>query len=131
MDGKTFQNLKVSPPAPFAFILHQAAIPTILKDTPKDFFHRRQMFLKDKADLAYSKLADIPSLKCYLKPEACTFLWTQLEMSSFLNIKDDEDFCEKLVLLPGRIGFGLRGWARHSIDMDTQTLEDAFERLKS
>ncbi|KAF2532243.1 hypothetical protein F2Q70_00032972 [Brassica cretica] len=65
------------------------------------------MFLKDKADLAYSKLADIPSLKCYLKPEACTFLWTQLEMSSFLNIKDDEDFCEKLateenlVLLPG------------------------------
>ncbi|CAF2027359.1 unnamed protein product [Brassica napus] len=114
----------------------KAAIPTILKDTPKDFFHRRQMFLKDKADLAYSKLADIPSLKCYLKPEACTFLWTQLEMSSFLNIKDDEDFCEKLateenlVLLPG-IGFGLRGWARHSIDMDTQTLEDAFERLKS
>ena len=42
------------------------------------------MFLKDKADLAYSKLADIPSLKCYLKPEACTFLWVLYSYYIFL-----------------------------------------------
>ncbi|KAH0871048.1 hypothetical protein HID58_078070 [Brassica napus] len=129
--AKQFLEINSKPPT-----VIQAAIPTILKDTPIEFFHRRQSFLKDKADLAISKLKDIPSLKCYLKPEACTFLWTQLKISSFVDIKDDEDFCEKLateqnlILLPG-IAFGLRGWARHSIDMDTLTLEDAFKRLKS
>ncbi|KAG2263457.1 hypothetical protein Bca52824_070536 [Brassica carinata] len=129
--AKQFLEINSKPPT-----VIQAAIPTILKDTPVEFFHRRQSFLRHKADLAYSKLKDIPSLKCYLKPEACTFLWTQLKISSFVDIKDDEDFCEKLateenlVLLPG-IAFGLRGWARHSVDMDTATLEDAFERLKS
>ncbi|CAH8384094.1 unnamed protein product [Eruca vesicaria subsp. sativa] len=114
----------------------QAAIPTILEDTPKEYFDKRQSFLKDKADFAYSKLKGIPSLTCYMKPEACTFLWTELNLSSFVDIKDDEDFCEKLateenlVLLPG-IAFSLRNWARHSIDMDAPTLEDAFRRLKS
>ncbi|VVB11923.1 unnamed protein product [Arabis nemorensis] len=113
----------------------QAAIPDILEKTPKEFFDKRGSFLKDKVDFAYSKLKDIPCLTCYMKPEACTFLWTELNLSC-LDIEDDEDFCEKLateenlVLLPG-IAFSLKNWARHSIDMDTPTLEDAFERLKS
>ncbi|KAG2244969.1 hypothetical protein Bca52824_093194 [Brassica carinata] len=68
--AKQFLEINSKPPT-----VIQAAIPTILKDTPIEFFHRRQSFLKDKADLAISKLKDIPSLKCYLKPEACTFLW--------------------------------------------------------
>ncbi|CAH8354959.1 unnamed protein product [Eruca vesicaria subsp. sativa] len=138
--AKQFLEINFKPPT-----VIQAAIPTILKDTPKEFFHRRQMFLKDKADLAYSKLSDIPSFKClkhapsyryYILTTFSYISQTQLKISSFVDIKDDEDFCEKLateenlVLLPG-IAFALRGWARHSVDMHTQTLEDAFERLKS
>ncbi|KAF8095932.1 hypothetical protein N665_0320s0059 [Sinapis alba] len=127
------QFLEIDPKPPTVI---QAAIPTILNDTPKEFFDKRQSFLKDKADFAYSMVKGIPSLTCYMKPEACTFLWTELNLSSFVDIKDDEDFCEKLateenlVLLPG-IAFSLSNWARHSIDMDTPTLEDAFGRLKS
>ncbi|KAL0791244.1 hypothetical protein Bca101_007490 [Brassica carinata] len=121
--------------------LDGAAIPTILEKTGKEFFHRRQMFLKDKTDLAYNKLKSIPSLTCYMKPEACTFFWTELKLSSFVDIEDDEDFCEKLateenlVLLPATYilcaGLALKNWVRHSIDMDTPTLEDAFDRLES
>ncbi|CAH2078163.1 unnamed protein product [Thlaspi arvense] len=114
----------------------QAAIPTILEKTPKEFFDRRQNFLKNKVDFAYSKLKDIPTLICYMKPVACTFLWTELDPLQFFDIKDDQDFCNKLakeenlVLLPG-IAFGQKNWLRHSIDMDIPTLEDAFTRLKS
>uniref|UniRef100_M4DWB9 Aminotransferase class I/classII large domain-containing protein n=1 Tax=Brassica campestris TaxID=3711 RepID=M4DWB9_BRACM len=129
---KQFLDLNSKPPS-----VIQAAIPTILEKTGKEFFHRRQMFLKDKTtEFAYYKLKSIPSLTCYMKPEACTFFWTELNLSSFVDIEDDEDFCEKLateenlVLLPG-IAFTLKNWVRHSIDMDTPTLEDAFDRLKS
>ena len=58
----------------FDFIM-QEAIPTILNETPKSFFDTRQSYLRDNAELAYSRLDDIPSLKCDFKPEACTFLW--------------------------------------------------------
>uniref|UniRef100_A0A0D3BL43 Aminotransferase class I/classII large domain-containing protein n=1 Tax=Brassica oleracea var. oleracea TaxID=109376 RepID=A0A0D3BL43_BRAOL len=125
---KQFLDLNSKPPT-----VIQAAIPTILEKTGKEFFHRRQMFLKDKTDLAYDKQKSIPSLTCYMKP---TFFWTELNLSSFVDIEDDEDFCEKLateenlVLLPG-IAFTLKNWVRHSIDMDTPTLEDAFDRLES
>ncbi|KAF8117463.1 hypothetical protein N665_0010s0040 [Sinapis alba] len=128
---KQFLDLNSKPPT-----VIQAAIPTILEKTDKEFLHRRQIFLKDKTDRAYYKLMSIPSLTCYMKPEACTFFWTELHLSCFVDIEDDEDFCEKLateenlVLLPG-IAFTLKNWVRHSIDMDTPTLEDAFDRLKS
>ncbi|KAG7541746.1 Tyrosine/nicotianamine aminotransferase [Arabidopsis thaliana x Arabidopsis arenosa] len=114
----------------------QAAIPDILEKTPKDFFDKRQSFLKDKVEFGYSKLKHIPSLTCYMKPEACTFLWTELDLSSFVDIEDDQDFCNKLaieenlVVLPG-IAFSQKNWLRHSIDMETPVLEDAMERLKS
>ncbi|XP_023633807.1 probable aminotransferase TAT4 [Capsella rubella] len=117
----------------------QAAVPTILKDTPKEFFERRKTFLREKSDIAFNKLKRIPALTCYKKTEACTFLWTELNLSMFSDIDDDEEFCERLaseenlVLLPG-IAFGQMNWfepLRYSIDMETPRLEDAFERLKS
>ena len=114
----------------------QAAIPDILEKTPQEFFDKRQSFLKDKVEFGYSKLKYIPSLTCYMKPEACTFLWTELDLSSFVDIEDDQDFCNKLakeenlVVLPG-IAFSQKNWLRHSIDMETPVLEDALERLKS
>nr|ACC91266.1 coronatine-responsive tyrosine aminotransferase [Capsella rubella] len=120
----------------------QAAVPTILKDTPKAFFERRQSFLREKSDVAFAKLKGIPALTCYHKTEACTFLWTELNLSMFANIKSDEEFCEKLaseenlVLLPGFNPMShylsmIKNWARHSIDMSVPELEVAFDRLKS
>uniref|UniRef100_M4CTR6 Aminotransferase class I/classII large domain-containing protein n=1 Tax=Brassica campestris TaxID=3711 RepID=M4CTR6_BRACM len=128
---KQFLDLNSKPPS-----VIQAAIPTILEKTGKEFFQRRQCFLKAATEFAYYKLKSIPSLTCYMKPEACTFFWTELNLSCFVDIEDDEDFCEKLaieenlVLLPG-IAFTLKNWVRHSIDMHIPTLEDAFDRLKS
>lgn len=129
--AREFLEINSKPPT-----VIQAAIPTILEKTPKEFFIERGQFLKDRVDFGYSKLKDIPSLTCYMKPEACTFLWTKVDVSFFADIEDDQDFCNKLakeknlVVLPG-IAFGQRNWLRHSIDMDAATLEDAFERLKS
>ncbi|XP_010432707.1 PREDICTED: cystine lyase CORI3-like isoform X2 [Camelina sativa] len=128
---KNFLSIDDKPPT-----VIQAAIPTILGETHKEFFEMRQIFLKANAEFSFAKLKDIPALTCYLKTEACTFLWTELNLSLFADIEDDEEFCEKLateeclVLLPG-IAFGLKNWARHSIDMDIFALEDAFARLKS
>ncbi|KAJ4899642.1 putative aminotransferase TAT4 [Raphanus sativus] len=129
--AKEFLGITSKPPT-----VIQAAIPAILKHIPKEFFDNRQRILKDNADYAYSRVSDIATLKCFMKPEACTFIWTKLDLDAFIDIKNDLDFCEKLaakenlVLLPG-IAFGLSGWARHSIDMDSSTLEDAFDRLES
>nr|BAJ34129.1 unnamed protein product [Eutrema halophilum] len=129
--AKEFLEINSKPPT-----VIQAAIPDILERTPKEFFDKRGSFLKDKVDFGYSKLKHIPNLTCYMKPEACTFLWTELDLSCFVSIEDDQDFCKKLameenlVVLPG-IAFSQKNWLRHSIDMDTPTLEDAFERLKS
>lgn len=50
-------------------------MPDILERTPKHFFHERGSFLKHKVDIGYSKVKHIPGLTCYMKPEACTFLW--------------------------------------------------------
>lgn len=58
----------------FDFIM-QAAIPAILKDIPENFFDVRLSFLKDKAEYAFSRVNDIATLTCYMKPEACTFIW--------------------------------------------------------
>ncbi|CAA0396265.1 unnamed protein product [Arabidopsis thaliana] len=129
--AKEFLEITSKPPT-----VIQAAIPTILEKTPQDFFEKRGIFLKDKVDFGYSKLKNIPTLTCYMKPESCTFLWTKLDPLHFVDIEDDHDFCRKLakeenlVVLPG-IAFGQNNWLRHSIDMETPRLEDAFERLKS
>ncbi|KAL1222607.1 Cystine lyase CORI3 [Cardamine amara subsp. amara] len=129
--AREFLEINSKPPT-----VIQAAIPTILEKTPKEFFKKRGSFLKDRVDFGYSKLKHIPSLTCYMKPEACTFLWTKLDISFFVDIEDDQDFCNKLakeknlVVLPG-IAFGQKNWLRHSIDMEASILEDAFERLKS
>ncbi|XP_009137367.1 cystine lyase CORI3-like [Brassica rapa] len=128
--AKEFLGITSKPPT-----VIQEAIPTILNETPKSFFDTRQSYLRDNAELAYSRLDDIPSLKCDFKPEACTFLWTKLILEKFRDINNDLDFCkmlareENLVVLPG-IAFGDRsGWVRHSIDMDTLTLNIAFDKL--
>ncbi|XP_010448679.1 PREDICTED: probable aminotransferase TAT4 [Camelina sativa] len=129
--AKEYLEISSKPPT-----VIQAAIPTILEKTPQEFFDKRQSFLKDKVEFGYSKLKHIPTLTCYMKPEACTFLWTKLDPLDFVDIEDDHDFCRKLakeenlVLLPG-IAFGQKNWLRHSIDMETPRLEDAFVRLKS
>ncbi|CAF2071127.1 hypothetical protein Bca4012_087860 [Brassica carinata] len=126
-----FLQINAKPPT-----VIQAAMPDILERTPKHFFHERGSFLKHKVDIGYSKVKHIPGLTCYMKPEACTFLWTKLDISCFADIEDDQDFCRKLameenlVVLPG-IAFRQKNWLRHSIDMETPTVEDAFERLKS
>ncbi|CAF2149418.1 hypothetical protein BRARA_A01371 [Brassica rapa] len=126
-----FLQINAKPPT-----VIQAAMPDILERTPKHFFHERGSFLKHKVDIGYSKVKHIPGLTCYMKPEACTFLWTKLDVSCFADIVDDQDFCRKLameenlVVLPG-IAFRQKNWLRHSIDMETPTVEDAFERLKS
>uniref|UniRef100_A0A1J3J8X3 Cystine lyase CORI3 n=1 Tax=Noccaea caerulescens TaxID=107243 RepID=A0A1J3J8X3_NOCCA len=129
--AREFLEINSKPPT-----VIQAAIPDILEKTPREFFDNRGSFLKDKVDFGYSKLKYIPGLTCYMKPEACTFLWTELDVSCFVDIEDDQDFCKKLakeenlVVLPG-IAFSQKNWLRHSIDMETPLLEDAFERLKS
>ncbi|CAH8360118.1 unnamed protein product [Eruca vesicaria subsp. sativa] len=155
-----FMQINAKPPT-----IIQAAMSDILERTPNYFFVERGNYLKHKVEIGYSKVKHIPGLTCYMKPEACTFLWTKLDISCFADIEDDEDFCRKLaveenlVVLPGAkmfkslciiyntsfscfnnttcvlnwlgIAFSQKNWLRHSIDMDTQTLEEAFERLKS
>lgn len=59
----------------FVDFIMQAAIPAILKDIPDDFFDERLSFLKDKAQYAFDRVDDIATLTCYMKPEACTFIW--------------------------------------------------------
>ncbi|CAH8263453.1 unnamed protein product [Arabidopsis lyrata] len=117
-----------------SFIL-QEALPDILEKTPKEFFDKKIKAMRRNVELSCERLKDIPCLFCPKKPESCSYLWLKLDTSMLDNIKNDFDFCTKLVseesliLIPG-VALGVENWVRISIGTDESVVEEIFDRLK-
>ncbi|CAE6007490.1 unnamed protein product [Arabidopsis arenosa] len=117
-----------------SFIL-QEALPDILEKTPKEFFDKKIKAMRRNVELSCERLKDIPCFFCPKKPESCSYLWLKLDTSMLDNIKNDFDFCTKLVseesliLIPG-VALGAENWVRISIGTDESVVEEIFDRLK-
>ncbi|XP_010526299.1 PREDICTED: cystine lyase CORI3-like [Tarenaya hassleriana] len=116
--------------------IFQAALRDILEKTPNEFFANKNAYLKRNVEYGFDQLQYIPCLYCPMKPEACTFLWTKLDLSQLEGINDDHEFCSKLaaeenlVLVPGT-AMGLENWLRISVEYsDFSLVEQTFDRLK-
>ncbi|KAF8107191.1 hypothetical protein N665_0125s0019 [Sinapis alba] len=118
-----------------SFIL-QEALPQILEKTPKEYFAKKNKAMKRNVELSLERLRDIPCLLCPKKPESCSYLWLRLDISVLDNIKNDLDFCtklvseESLVLVPG-VALGTKNWVRISIGTEESELMETYDRLKS
>ncbi|ESQ46510.1 hypothetical protein EUTSA_v10000548mg [Eutrema salsugineum] len=116
-------------------LILQEALPDILEKTPKEFFDQKIKAMRVSAELSYERLSDTPCLFCPKKPESCSYLWVKLDTSMLIDIKNDFDFCMKLVseecvlLIPG-VALGADNWVRISIGTDALVLEEIFDRLK-
>ncbi|GJT53316.1 probable aminotransferase TAT2, partial [Tanacetum coccineum] len=89
-----------------AYLVFQAAVPQILKETSDVFFTRTLNILKHSSDLCVKKIEDIPCLTCPTKPQGSMAMMVKLNVSLLKDINNDIDFCFKLakeesvILLP-------------------------------
>ncbi|KAF3498926.1 hypothetical protein DY000_02057065 [Brassica cretica] len=71
--------------------------------------------MRHSVEFSCERLKDIPCLFCPKKPESCSYLWVKLDTSMLVNIKNDFEFCMKLVseesvlLIPG-VALGADNW---------------------
>ncbi|KAK1423055.1 hypothetical protein QVD17_18349 [Tagetes erecta] len=127
---KQYVDLSSVPPA---FI--QGALPDILAKTDDEFFLKVSNMIKEAANSCYEGMKDVPGVTCPTKPEAAMCVLVKLDLSMFEDIKDDLDFCLKLVkeesvlILPG-ISVGLPNWLRVTFAIDHSYLQDGIKRFK-
>ncbi|GER41055.1 tyrosine aminotransferase [Striga asiatica] len=119
---------------PATFI--QAALPQILQDTEKEFFAKCLNLLRQGANILYDRMKEIPCFSCPQRPEGAVFAMVRLDSSLLEDIDDDVEFCFKLakeesvILVPGVV-VGVKNWLRFCYAIDTESLEDGIERIKS
>ncbi|CAN6900043.1 probable aminotransferase TAT3 [Brassica napus] len=117
-------------------LILQEALPDILEKTPKEFFDKKIKAMRHSVEFSCERLKDIPCLFCPKKPESCSYLWVKLDTSMLVNIKNDFEFCMKLVseesvlLIPG-VALGADNWVRISIGTDASVLDEIFDRIKT
>lgn len=58
----------------------QAALPDILKETPKSFYDETLEFIESNAELFYKKISTIPGLKPVM-PQGAMYMMVRLQIS--------------------------------------------------
>jgi tyrosine aminotransferase len=74
----------------------QAAVPTILRDTPKSFYDNALEVIEGNALLCAEALGKIEGLKV-VRPRGSLYMLVGVEPEAFVGIKDEWDFVQKLV----------------------------------
>lgn len=74
----------------------QAALPNILGNVPESFFVELKQKLKSASEAAFERLSTIKGIKP-VKSSAAMYMMVQLDLEAFDGIKDDIDFCKKLL----------------------------------
>ncbi|XP_051125794.1 nicotianamine aminotransferase 1-like [Andrographis paniculata] len=112
----------------------QGAVPEILKNSPQSFFLKTNNLLREAADVCYTKVSEIPSLKCSHRPEGAMSTMVKLNLSTLDGVVDDMDFALKLakeesvLVMPGTV-VGLKNWLRVSFAVELDALKVGFERI--
>ncbi|KAF7632842.1 Aminotran_1_2 domain-containing protein [Meloidogyne graminicola] len=110
--------------------LIQGALPSILRDTPSEFFENTKKLLETNASIVYDKLSRVPGLRP-LKPQGALYMMVGFDPSLF---GDETQFVRGLIseesvyCLPGS-AFSLQNWFRLVLAFPNETTEDACERI--
>jgi len=113
----------------------QAAIPSILFETPSSYYTELNGKLKHQGQLMYDQFAGIEGLKP-IKARGAMYLMVKIEMDQFKGIKDDIDFANKLLTeqavlcLPGTI-FNMPNYFRAVICPPSHIIREIGKRMKS
>lgn len=113
----------------------QAAVPSILRNTPEEYFEKTLQSLQCGADLCYRRIQDIDGLDCPSKPKGGMFIMVRVNMSLFQGIRNDVEFAsalakeESVIVLPGT-AFGTPNWLRVIFAAPSSLLEEAWDRIE-
>ncbi|KAJ1259645.1 hypothetical protein BS78_10G175300 [Paspalum vaginatum] len=114
----------------------QGALPNILQNTNEEFFKRIIGLLAETSEICYREVNDIKCITCPHKPEGSMFVMVKLNLYLLEGIQDDIDFCcklakeESVILCPGSV-LGMENWIRITFALDSSSLLDGLERIKS
>eukprot|EP01102_Stenamoeba_stenopodia_P007964 TRINITY_DN224_c0_g2_i4.p2 TRINITY_DN224_c0_g2~~TRINITY_DN224_c0_g2_i4.p2 ORF type:complete len:237 (-),score=29.28 TRINITY_DN224_c0_g2_i4:144-854(-) len=117
--------------------LIQSIMPSVLKETPREFYDDTQRTLQEQAFHLAKKLSEIPELHP-ITPQGAMYMMVRIDCSKFSDIPDDVTFCEKLVkeelvvLLPGTIfkcSLSLGYFFRAVISAPISVLDEAAQRI--
>jgi tyrosine aminotransferase len=113
--------------------LVQSIVPTVLHNTPPEYYVRTMKMLQDQANHFAKRVSQVSGLKP-ITPQGAMYLMVQVDCSKFKDIKDDVEFSEKLVqeelvvVLPGQI-FKSPNFFRVVVSAPVEVLDQACDRI--
>ncbi|KAI5056682.1 hypothetical protein GOP47_0028500 [Adiantum capillus-veneris] len=114
----------------------QAALPAILRNTPDEFYQRSNALLQEGAKLCCKRIQKISGLECPSKPQGSMFIMVKINMSVFIELRDDIGFAsalateESVIVLPGS-AFGTPNWMRMIFAAPPSLLNEAWDRIEA
>jgi len=117
--------------------LVQAALPSILHETPQQYYRELNQTLQDHARYCEKRISTIPGLKV-ISPQGAMYVMVQIDLTKFhpeSGITDDLQFCqmlmreESVVVLPGQV-FRIKNFFRIVICAPIEKLSEAFDRIE-
>jgi tyrosine aminotransferase len=111
----------------------QGALSDIFSNVPEAFYSSLNSQLESLAHLCINSLKGIHGLHP-LPPQGTMYIMVEIKISEFSDIKDDMDFCQKLLaeenvlLLPGR-AFGLNNFFRIVFCGPEDILKQSAQRI--
>ncbi|KPI88597.1 putative tyrosine aminotransferase putative L-tyrosine:2-oxoglutarate aminotransferase [Leptomonas seymouri] len=128
---KGMQNLAMHTLGPNAIAQH--ALPEILKDTPKDYFHRNIAELETNAKLFVEELRKCHGLSC-AEPQGALYVMVKVHFDQFKDFMNDVEFYEALEdeenvqVVPGTYLF-MPGFFRVCFVRERKVIEEVMKRL--
>lgn len=115
--------------------LMQGALPSILKNTPQEFFDYTRGVLHQNADTVYAKLTGVPGLSP-VQTHGAMYMMVGLDLKCFPEFKSELEFVqgliaeESLYCLPGT-AFSYPGAIRIVLANEQRHMSEACERIAS
>jgi tyrosine aminotransferase len=128
---KNLMNIIVDPST-----IAQAAIPQILKKTTEEFHQQKLQLLSHAADICYDRIQKLNVLYCPAKPQCSMVVMVKINISGFVDIRDDIEFSamlckeESVIVLPGS-PIGLKNWIRVTFAISPSVLEEGLDRISA
>lgn len=115
--------------------LMQGALPSILRDTPEQFFQHTRDILAENVDIVCRELADAPGVSP-VRAQGAMYMMIGVDINSFPEFDGEEALIkaliteESLYCLPGS-AFNSPGAIRFVMTHSSETMLDACQRLKA
>ena len=112
----------------------QAALPTILKQVPDEYFEGLKEKLALSSQTAFTRISEIRGISP-IRSSAAMYMMVKIDIAQFKDITDDIDFCKKLLAdqnvltFPSQCFFE-RGFFRMILCTKPETINEFGDRLQ-